>query len=85
MSDNSFSKTTVFERENHATSLNTGGRKIDKKLLQNLSPLGWEHINLIGDYMWKQTKMPGSIISDRYSHYKILNVLYNPNSVVTPI
>jgi len=23
-------------------------------LLQHLSPLGWEHINLTGDYIWRQ-------------------------------
>ena len=26
---------------------------IDGNLLQHLSPLGWEHINLTGDYTWK--------------------------------
>ncbi len=25
-------------------------------LLQHLSPLGWEHINLTGDYIWRQNK-----------------------------
>ena len=23
---------------------------------QHLSPLGWEHINLTGDYIWRQSK-----------------------------
>jgi hypothetical protein len=26
---------------------------IDEELLQHLSPLGWEHINLTGDYSWQ--------------------------------
>jgi hypothetical protein len=27
-------------------------RSISDKLLVHLSPLGWEHINLTGDYIW---------------------------------
>jgi NAD(P)-dependent dehydrogenase (short-subunit alcohol dehydrogenase family) len=30
------------------------GTEIDDNLLQHLSPLGWEHINLTGDYTWQQ-------------------------------
>lgn len=37
-------------------ALRDHGRKIDDKLLKNLSPLGWGHINLTGDYIWKQDK-----------------------------
>ncbi|WP_026551268.1 Tn3 family transposase, partial [Arthrobacter sp. H20] len=29
-------------------------------LLQYLSPLGWEHINLTGDYTWRNTAKPGT-------------------------
>ena len=29
---------------------------MDDKLLPHLSPLGWEHINLTGDYIWQQSK-----------------------------
>ena len=32
------------------------GKLIDDELLQYLSPLGWEHINLTGDYVWRQNK-----------------------------
>jgi hypothetical protein len=28
------------------------GRSISDELLAHLSPLGWEHINLTGDYIW---------------------------------
>lgn len=28
----------------------------DGELLQFLSPLGWEHINLTGDYVWRQSR-----------------------------
>ena len=32
--------------------LRADGESIDEDLLQYLSPLGWEHINLTGDYVW---------------------------------
>lgn len=32
------------------------GKDIDESLLPHLSPLGWEHINLTGDYIWRQIK-----------------------------
>ena len=32
------------------------GHVVDENLLQHLSPLGWEHINLTGDYVWTQSK-----------------------------
>ena len=28
----------------------------DESLLRDLSPLGWEHINLTGDYVWRQNR-----------------------------
>ncbi len=36
------------------------GVKINEQLLSHLSPLGWEHINLTGDYIWKSNRMPAS-------------------------
>ncbi len=35
-------------------ALKDHGQAIDEDLLQYLSPLGWEHINLTGDYVWRQ-------------------------------
>ena len=32
------------------------GRSIDDTLLSHLSPVGWEHINLTGDYVWHANK-----------------------------
>ena len=32
------------------------GKTVDENLLQHLSPLGWGHINLTGDYVWRQNK-----------------------------
>jgi len=37
-------------------ALKDKGRNVNEDLLRNLSPLGWEHINLTGDYVWKQSK-----------------------------
>lgn len=34
------------------TTLSSNGGDIDPDLLRFLSPLGWEHINLTGDYTW---------------------------------
>jgi hypothetical protein len=31
-------------------------RQFDPSLLQHVSPLGWEHINLTGDYSWHTNK-----------------------------
>ncbi len=31
-------------------------QSIDPALLQHVSPLGWEHINLTGDYTWHTNK-----------------------------
>jgi TnpA family transposase len=37
-------------------ALQRNGESINKDLLQHLSPLGWDHINLTGDYFWRQSK-----------------------------
>ncbi|OSM08616.1 putative Tn3 family transposase [Magnetofaba australis IT-1] len=42
--------------EHAVQALRDSGRKIDEQLLSHLSPLGWEHINLTGDYIWRQNK-----------------------------
>jgi hypothetical protein len=39
-----------------AEALRDSGKNIDERLLPPLSPLGWEHINLTGDYIWRQNK-----------------------------
>ena len=40
------------------TAIKEHGQQVDDNLLQYLSPLGWEHINLTGDYVWQQNKQP---------------------------
>lgn len=42
--------TVYLERATQA--LRNHGHPIDDEMLQFLSPLGWEHINLTGDYVW---------------------------------
>jgi hypothetical protein len=37
-------------------ALKAQGQVVDEDLLQHLSPLGWEHINLTGDYTWQKSK-----------------------------
>lgn len=38
-------------------TLRSHGEIIDDALLSHLSPLGWEHINLTGDYMTRIEKL----------------------------
>ena len=42
---------TVYLDRTVATLTSNGG-DIDPDLLRFLSPLGWKHINLTGDYTW---------------------------------
>lgn len=39
------------------------GMTVNEELLRHLSPLGWEHITLTGDYLWnmKQTPVSGQL------------------------
>jgi hypothetical protein len=45
--------TVYLER---ATKMLTKSRAFDSALLQHVSPLGWEHVNLTGDYIWHTNK-----------------------------
>jgi len=42
--------------ERAVRALRDSGKDVDENLLPHLSPLGWEHINLTGDYIWQQSK-----------------------------
>lgn len=42
--------------ERAVQALRDSGKEVDDKLLPHLSPLGWEHINLTGDYIWRQSR-----------------------------
>ena len=38
------------------------GRPVPPDLLQHLSPLGWQHINLTGDYLWTDLDAPSTAL-----------------------
>ena len=46
--------------ERAANALRGNGHAVDDALLQYLSPLGWEHINLPGDYLWRSSAKIGA-------------------------
>jgi TnpA family transposase len=48
--------TVYIERAINASTHN--GQLVDPDLFRYLSPLGWEHINLTGDYQWRPHKLP---------------------------
>ncbi|OCX74451.1 hypothetical protein A6M27_09845 [Acidithiobacillus thiooxidans] len=41
--------------ERAVSALQEHGQVVDETLRQYLSPLGWEHINLTGDYLWRRS------------------------------
>ena len=43
--------------ERATNALREHGTELNNDLLQYLSPLGWEHINLTGDYVWRGVKV----------------------------
>lgn len=61
--------TVYLERATKA--LRESGKLPDAGMLQFLSPLGWEHINLTGDYVWKQTGRSTTANIDRCGTSKI--------------
>jgi TnpA family transposase len=46
--------------ERATSALRGHGKSLDDTLLQYLSPLGWEHINLTGDYLWRSSTKVGA-------------------------
>ena len=47
--------TVYLERAVEALREREREQPISDDMLAHLSPLGWEHINLTGDYVWKPT------------------------------
>ena len=70
--------------ERTTNALRGHGQAVNKALLESLSPLGWEHINLRAFTLAQQR--PGSMQanSSRYDHCNRLGVLCDPNSDATP-
>jgi hypothetical protein len=54
-------------------------------LLQYLLPLGWEHISLTGDYLWRSSSRISEACSGGYRHCNRLSLLYFPFSETTPL
>ena len=50
--------TVYLERATNAVA--SHDPEFDDALLQYLSPLGWEHINLTGDYTWRNNAKLGT-------------------------
>jgi Tn3 transposase DDE domain len=46
--------TVYLERAIEA--LRQQGRQVDESLLKHVAPVHWNHINLTGDYSWRQNK-----------------------------
>ena len=46
--------------ERATSALRAHCKALDDTLLQYLSPLGWEHINLTGDYLWRSSAKVGA-------------------------
>jgi TnpA family transposase len=46
--------------ERATSALHGHDQAVDDGLLQYLSPLGWEHINLTGDYLWRSSARIGA-------------------------
>src|SRR5438132_1169504 len=46
-------KTVYLQRAAEALARS---RPVDQALFQHVSPLGWEHVNLTGDYTWHTNK-----------------------------
>ena len=42
--------------ERATQGLADAGKPVDNDLYQYLSPLGWEHVSLTGDYVWRQSR-----------------------------
>ncbi|WP_407224951.1 hypothetical protein [Enterobacter kobei] len=57
---------------------------MDGELLQFLSPLGWEHINLTGDYVWRQSRRLETGSFGPYGCPENLSVRFFPNSAGSP-
>ena len=45
----------TVDLERAVQAITNRGQSVDATLLQELSPLGWEHVHLTGDDVWGQT------------------------------
>jgi hypothetical protein len=59
-----FCLTVYLERA--VASLSEQKTEIRPELLAHISPLGWEHIGLTGDYTWHENKRVAQAVLGRY-------------------
>ncbi len=41
-----------------ADHMRSTGESVPRELLRHVAPLGWNHISLIGDYLWTPIRTP---------------------------
>ena len=59
MNDNRLRAQVIIQRA-RLVKIQRAATVLDDTLLQYLSPLGWEHINLTGDYLWRSSAKVGA-------------------------
>lgn len=60
------------------------GHGVDDALLQYLSSLSWEHINLTGDYLWRSSAKMAQASPGHFALCDQLNVRFFPFSEAAP-
>jgi TnpA family transposase len=55
--------------ERAVATLRARGEEVNDAMLEHVSPLGWEHINLTGDYVWRSDAIP------RAGEFRVLNAV----------
>ncbi len=50
---------TVY-MERAINALRAADERIPDEVLSHLAPLGWQHINLTGDYLWSTNRVPST-------------------------
>jgi hypothetical protein len=56
------------QSERAIAALREHGIPIERESLAHLSPIGWEHVNLTGDYTWQSTGPLRRARSGPYDH-----------------
>ncbi|HGJ5873774.1 MAG TPA: Tn3 family transposase, partial [Arsenophonus apicola] len=72
------SRWNTVHMEHAAAALKRKGLKIKEQLLLHVSPLGGEHIDLTGDYIWRSNRIPASGKLRRLRSAKVERVKKEP-------
>jgi hypothetical protein len=60
---------------NHAIAAVRAVEPVPDELLAHLSPLGWEHVNLTGDYIWAEADE----VTENRDGYRPLRAVPDPH------